>query len=89
VSAIVARLSELWGSEIEIHSPEGAQPHEAETLRLDSSRARSALGWQPQWGLDRALTSVVDWYRTLAAGGSIRDATLAQIRDYNGTPATR
>ena len=89
VSAIVARLSELWGSEIEVRSPTGEQPHEAEALRLDASRARHALGWQPQWDLDRALTSIVDWYRTLAAGGSIRDVTLAQIRDSSRAPATR
>jgi CDP-glucose 4,6-dehydratase len=89
VSAIVARLSELWGSEIELRSPEGEQPHEAETLRLDSSRARNALGWQPAWDLDRALASIVDWYRSLASGGSIRDATLAQIRDYSHAPAAR
>jgi CDP-glucose 4,6-dehydratase len=81
VSALVARLSELWGSEIELQPPDGAQPHEAETLRLDSSRARSTLGWRPQWDLDRALTGIVDWYRVFAAGGSTRDATLTQIRD--------
>ena len=89
VSAVVARLSELWGSAIELRSPEGEQPHEAETLRLDSSRARNALGWRPAWDLDRALTSIVDWYRTLVSGGSIRDATLAQIRDYSHAPAAR
>jgi CDP-glucose 4,6-dehydratase len=89
VSAIVARLSELWGSEIELLSPEGEQPHEAATLRLDSSRARNALGWRPAWDLDRALASIVDWYRSLASGGSIRDATLAQIRDYSHAPAAR
>ena len=89
VSALVARLSELWGSEIELLSPAGAQPHEAEMLRLDSSRARNALGWQPQWDLDHALTSIVEWYRAFAAGGSTRDATLAQIRDHSRAPATR
>jgi CDP-glucose 4,6-dehydratase len=89
VRALVARLSELWGSEIKVRAPDGAQPHEAETLRLDSSRARSMLGWQPQWDLDRALTSIVEWYRVFAAGGSTRDATLAQIREYTPAPATR
>jgi CDP-glucose 4,6-dehydratase len=89
VSAVVARLSELWGSEIELRPPEGEHPHEAEMLRLDSSRARNALGWRPAWDLDRALASIVDWYRSLAAGGSIRDATLAQIRDYSHAPAAR
>jgi CDP-glucose 4,6-dehydratase len=89
VSKIAARLSELWGGEIEVHAPIGDQPHEAETLRLDASRARSALGWRPQWDLDHALASIVDWYRTYAAGGSTRDATLAQIRAYSSAPATR
>jgi CDP-glucose 4,6-dehydratase len=58
-------------------------------LRLDSSRARSALGWRPAWDLDRALASIVDWYRALASGGSIRDATLAQVRDYSRAPVAR
>jgi len=83
VSALVARLSELWGAEIELRSPSGAQPHEAETLRLDSSRARSTLGWRPHGDLDSALASIVDWYRAYAGRGSTRDATLAQIRDYS------
>jgi CDP-glucose 4,6-dehydratase len=89
VSAVVARLSELWGSEIELRAAEGEQPHEAQMLRLDSSRARSALGWRPAWDLDRALASIVDWYRALASGGSIRDATLAQVRDYSRAPVAR
>jgi len=89
VRTIVARLSELWGDDIELRSADAAQPHEAETLRLDSSRARSALGWLPYWDLDRALTSIVDWYRVYAARGAIRDATLAQIRDYGHAPVTR
>jgi CDP-glucose 4,6-dehydratase len=88
VQTIVERLSTLWGSEIELLSPIGEQPHEAETLRLDASRARNALGWRPHWDLDQALTSIVDWYRALTAGGSMRDATLAQIRDSSRSPAT-
>jgi CDP-glucose 4,6-dehydratase len=88
VRTIVERLSALWGTEIEVESPEGDQPHETETLRLDSSRARSALGWRPQWDLDRALASIVDWYRVYTAGGSIRDATLAQIREYSRSLAS-
>ncbi len=87
VRTIVERLSELWGTEIELQSPEGDQPHEAETLRLDSSRARSALGWRPHWDLERALASIVDWYRVYTAGGSMRDTTLAQIREYSRSPA--
>ncbi len=89
VGAVAARLSDLWGAEIELLSPTGSQPHEAETLRLDASRARHSLGWRPHWDLDRALASIAEWYRAYAAGSSLRDATLAQIRDYSSAPAAR
>jgi CDP-glucose 4,6-dehydratase len=81
VRVIVERLSSLWG-EIASLPAEGAQPHEAQTLRLDSSRARAGLGWRPLWNLERALESIADWHRTHAAGGSMREPTLAQIRAY-------
>lgn len=82
VSWIVERLAELWGEPIATLAPDGAQPHEARTLRLDSSRAREQLGWRPLWDLDRALASIVDWYRALAAGEDMREATLGQVRAY-------
>jgi nucleoside-diphosphate-sugar epimerase len=62
---------------------DGAQPHEAQTLRLDSSRAREQLGWRPLWDLERALESIVDWYRAFASGEDMRETTLAQIRAYD------
>ena len=89
VSAIVARLSELWGSEIVVRPATGVQPHEAQALRLDSSRARSALGWTPQWDLERALAGVAEWYRAFASGAPVRETTLAQIRSYSLAPAPR
>jgi hypothetical protein len=52
-------------------------------LRLDCSKARSALGWQPVLALQQALEWVVDWHQAVAAGGDARDITLAQIAAYD------
>ena len=76
VGWIVERLAELWGSAIELRTPDdGEHPHEARYLRLDSSPRARALGWRPRWDLDRALASIVDWYRALRGGADMRDAS--------------
>ena len=58
------------------------QPHEANYLKLDSSKARARLGWAPRWRLDKALDMTVDWHRAWRQGGDMRAASLAQIAEY-------
>ena len=41
-----------------------ARAGEVQRIAIDSSRARSELGWQPASGLDEGLQSTVDWFRT-------------------------
>jgi len=79
---IADRVSELWGDELRWELDPGPHPHEAHYLALDSSKAREQLGWQPSWGLDEALTSIVRWYRALRDGADMREVTLGQIRDF-------
>jgi CDP-glucose 4,6-dehydratase len=56
--------------------------HEAGLLRLDCSKARSALRWQPMLGLDEALDWIAAWHKDVAAGADAREATLVQIARY-------
>jgi CDP-glucose 4,6-dehydratase len=51
-------------------------------LRLDSSKARSELGWKPRLRLDETLTMIVDWHRHVAQGGDARTVSLRQIDDF-------
>jgi CDP-glucose 4,6-dehydratase len=62
----------------------GKQLHEAGLLKLDSSKARHRLGWQPRWGLAEALQKTVDWHRAWTAGRDLRALSLEQIRAYQG-----
>jgi CDP-glucose 4,6-dehydratase len=83
VGRILERLAALWpgGIEVEI-AREADAPHEAATLRLDSTRARELLGWNPPWELERALEEIVDWHAAHAAGADMREKTAEQIGRY-------
>jgi CDP-glucose 4,6-dehydratase len=41
------------------------QPQEAKLLHLDSTRARTRLGWKPRWGIDQTLTMTAAGYQAL------------------------
>lgn len=56
--------------------------HEANYLKLDASKARARLDWQPRWPLAAALQKIVDWHRAQLAGDDMHDVTLRQIADY-------
>jgi CDP-glucose 4,6-dehydratase len=63
------------------------QPHESQALRLDSSIARSRLGWQPRWHVDDALERTLFWHRAWRRGSDMYAVTRQQIVDYmDGKP---
>jgi CDP-glucose 4,6-dehydratase len=79
VGWVVARLAELWGEEVVTVGAPGPQPPELPALRLDSSKARSRLGWRPRWELDEGLRRVVEWAEAYRRRGDQRQAVLDQI----------
>jgi CDP-glucose 4,6-dehydratase len=92
VAWIVARIAELWPERLPVDidaRPRIAPPHEARYLKLDSSRARSLLGWRPQWGLAEGLEATVGWYRAMREGEGVAAVTAEQIEAYERarTPA--
>lgn len=82
VGWLVERLAELWPERVRWELDEGPHPHEANYLKLDSSRARARLGWQPLAPLDAALVETAAWYRELEAGADMRQVTLDQLRRF-------
>ncbi|HTW43295.1 MAG TPA: CDP-glucose 4,6-dehydratase [Solirubrobacteraceae bacterium] len=89
---IAQRIADMWPSQLawaEGDEPQRSVAHEARCLRLDSSRARSRLGWRPQWDLERGLEATVAWYRALRAGEDMRAVTDAQIAVYEQAAAVR
>jgi CDP-glucose 4,6-dehydratase len=60
----------------------GPQPHEAYFLKLDSSKARARLGWEPRWRLETALEKTIEWHTDWRRGKDMRAVSLAQITEY-------
>lgn len=81
VSWIVSELCRGF-PEVAVRLETAAQPHEATYLKLDISKARQQLGWEPRWRLKTALERIIDWHRDLRAGADMRKTSLDQIADY-------
>lgn len=79
VEEMLARLSMHW-PETRWHITPSPQPHEASLLYLDSTKARTMLGWNPVWNTDNTLRITAEWYRGYLSDGRI--ASRAQLAAY-------
>jgi CDP-glucose 4,6-dehydratase len=82
VGWIVENIAALWGKDAKWQIDAGKHPHEAHYLKLDISKARARLGWQPQLTLTEALKLIVQWQRERQNSSSVRKTTLDQINAY-------
>ncbi|NJL91962.1 MAG: CDP-glucose 4,6-dehydratase [Coleofasciculaceae cyanobacterium SM2_1_6] len=83
VAWIVDKLLELWGDAgVGWECDQVLQPHEANYLKLDCSKAKTHLDWEPQLDLTTALAWVVTWTKAWDQGADMRDFTKQQILKY-------
>jgi CDP-glucose 4,6-dehydratase len=82
VEWIANTFCNLWGKGASFGIDEDPQPHEANYLKLDCSKAKVELSWTPKWNIVTALESIVAWHKAYLAGENIRDFTLNQIDTY-------
>lgn len=87
VQWIVEKLTKSWGDGASWILDGGDHPHEAHYLKLDCSKAKVRLDWQPRWNLHDALASIIDWHRAYRDRKDMREQTLAQINAFSaGSP---
>ena len=73
-----------WGEGAEWENLSQGGPHEANFLKLDCSRIRSALGWKPRWQVEEAVTNTAKWYQAWLNGDDMEVYTDFQIKEYFG-----
>lgn len=61
------------------------QPHEASFLKLDCSKAKAKLGWQPRWNLEKGLKETASWYQAFESKENMREVTLMQIKNFSNS----
>lgn len=87
VSTLADLITEAWAPSASWIStqPQNA-PHEELSLKLDSSKARHHLAWEPRLALREAVEWTVKWYKkalTSCEPAAMYSFTLEQICDYS------
>ena len=82
VQEVIELLIASWGESARWEKEGSDHPHEANLLKLDCSKARSQLGWLPQWSLENAIQKIVEWQKAHQAKENMQVVSLAQITQY-------
>lgn len=82
VQYIVNALANSWGNNANWFLSSGTHPHEAHYLKLDCSKAKMRLNWQPLWNLDTTLNKIVNWHQAWLNKHNMRDYTSNEINNY-------
>ena len=64
VEEVLESLKEVL-PEINWYVTQASQPHEANLLHLDSSKARKKLEWKPVWTIEEGIIETANWYKAL------------------------
>jgi len=81
VEKIVKTLCEQWGKSLKYYLDSSLQPHEANYLKLDISKAKALLNWKPTWNLDKTLISIINWNKQLESQNAL-EITSRQILSF-------
>ena len=82
VQWIVEHMVSSWSNGASWQLDGGAHPHEANYLKLDISKAKARLGWQPRWALSTALEKISAWHHAYLASTNMHEFTTQQIANY-------
>ncbi len=59
-----------------------SNPHESQSLMLDSAKARKYLNWKPKLNIDETLSLTYDWFIKSIEEQEMLDFSQSQILDY-------
>ena len=82
VQWIVDGLTRAWGEGASWKLDGGDHPHEAHYLKLDCSKAKTCLPWQPRWSLATAIDQICVWHKAHIAAADMQAMCLHQIKQY-------
>ncbi|WP_019502653.1 CDP-glucose 4,6-dehydratase [Pseudanabaena sp. PCC 6802] len=82
VGWLVEQLLCLWGENSSWEQDKAHQPHEANALSLDCSKARLKLGWEPKLSLEEALEQITTWTKSYQAGDDMHNVTKTSIHQF-------
>jgi CDP-glucose 4,6-dehydratase len=82
VQGMVERLIDKWPGKASWERDTNSHPHEAASLRLDTSRTTLELDWKPRLTVAESLDWIVDWYGSYFQGADPKALCLGQIERF-------
>ena len=84
VEQLVHLFRKAWKNPFEIEmDSQFSGPHEARTLKLDSSKAETLLKWKPRLSLETGVQWTAEWYQqAMENPGQLKTLTDQQIQKY-------
>ena len=82
VQWILDKMVHFWGKGAYYEIDKSQQPHEANFLKLDCSKAATRLKWHPQWRLEYTLEKITTWHRAWLDRKNMKNHCLEEIKDY-------
>ena len=79
VEKVISLMKENW-PDIEWQRDNVEQPHEANLLQLDSTKAMQILKWQPVWSFSEGISETAKWFKTYMETGKVD--SVAQIKQF-------
>lgn len=81
VDWILNHMVSKWpGSSWELDT--NSHPHEAAFLKLDISKAKARLHWQPTWHLEKTLQNIITWHQAWLNNEDMQLACANEINEY-------
>lgn len=80
--ALVDLFVNHWGEGLKWIDKYDGGPHEANFLKLDCSKLKTAFGWKPHWNLETAIEKVVEWSKVWVNGENVRPVMDKQIKEF-------
>lgn len=79
---IAELFCKAWGGKLTWITRNDDVWHEAKYLKLDCSRAKSKLNWQPRWKIKKAIEKTVEWTKVFANHDNVDRIMELQIEDF-------
>ncbi|MGF7049229.1 CDP-glucose 4,6-dehydratase [Paenibacillus sp. DS2015] len=82
VEWIVKSMCQKWGAGVNYEIDKDPQPHEAQYLKLDCSKAKNELNWNPRWNLEQAIDRIIEFTLGFQKNENLREICFKQIDQY-------
>jgi CDP-glucose 4,6-dehydratase len=84
VKRVVETMFSTWKDvNVPVRFGTPADLHEAKWLKLDISKARHKLGWEPALPIHKGLALTASWYQAFTQKQQMRELTLQQVHAYS------